>query len=56
MFPMNDDQLEALNEKMADVMVPGFEAEFDPDEAERAGSFFEDALSEHDAADSCSDQ
>ncbi|MBD8829008.1 hypothetical protein [Pseudomonas sp. CFBP 13602] len=53
---MNDDQLEALNEKLADAMVPGFEVEFDPDEAEQAGSFQEDALSVQDATDSSGDQ
>jgi hypothetical protein len=46
---------EALAEKMVDAMTPGFEAEFDPDEAERVGAFTEDALSEADALDSCID-
>ncbi|WP_158266167.1 hypothetical protein [Pseudomonas sp. R9.37] len=46
----------ALDEKLADVMVPGFEAEFDPNEADHAGSFREDALCIDDAADSSSDQ
>lgn len=46
----------ALHEKLSDVMVPGFEAEFDPDEAEQAGSFTEDALSLDDATDSSDDQ
>lgn len=50
------DMQNALNEKLADVMVPGFEADFDPHEAEQAGSFREDALSIDDAADSSSDQ
>jgi hypothetical protein len=45
----------ALTEKLSDVMTPGFEAEFDPEEAERAGAFDEDALSEADALDSCID-
>ena len=44
-----------LNEKLSDAMTPGFEAEFDPEEAERAGAFHEDALSEADALDSCMD-
>jgi hypothetical protein len=44
-----------LNEKLSDAMTPGFEAEFDPEEAERAGAFDEDALSEADALDSCID-
>jgi hypothetical protein len=45
----------ALNEKLSDAMTPGFAAEFDPEEAERAGAFHEDALSEADALDSCID-
>jgi hypothetical protein len=45
----------ALNDKLNDAMIPGFEAEFDPEEAERAGAFHEDALSEADALDSCID-
>jgi hypothetical protein len=45
----------ALNEKLSDTMTPGFEAEFDPEEAERVGAFDEDALSEADALDSCID-
>jgi hypothetical protein len=36
-------------------MTPGFEVDFDPDEAERAGAFQEDALTEADALDSCMD-
>ncbi len=44
-----------LIEKLSDAMTPGFEAEFDPEEAERAGAFHEDALSEADALDSCID-
>ena len=53
-----DDQANAgaaLREKLADAMTPGFQAEFDPEEAERAGSFVEDALSEADAAESDAD-
>ena len=45
----------ALADKLADAMIPGFEVEFDPDEAERAGAFNEDALSEADAWVSCID-
>ena len=41
---------EAVREKMADALTPGFQVEFDPDEAERVGAFVEDALSEQDAA------
>lgn len=53
-----DDQANAaaaLREKLADAMTPGFQAEFDPEEAERAGAFVEDALSEADAAESDAD-
>ena len=42
----------ALCEKLTDAHTPGCQAEFDPEEAERAGAFVEDALSEEDAADS----
>lgn len=41
---------EVLRENMADAMTPGYQVEFDPEEAERAGAFREDALSEEDAA------
>jgi len=45
----------ALLEKLADALIPGFQAEFDPDEAEQVGAFQEDALSEQDAFDSVAD-
>lgn len=45
----------ALREKLTDILTPGYEAEFDPDEAEQAGAFGEDALSQQDAAESCLD-
>ena len=45
----------ALREKLTDILTPGYAAEFDPDEAEQAGAFQEDALSEQDAAESCFD-
>ena len=45
----------ALREKLADAATPGYQAEFDPEEAERAGAFVEDALSEQDAAESGDD-
>lgn len=50
-----DDQANAagvLREKLIDAITPGFQAEFDPDEAETAGAFVEDALTEQDAAES----
>ncbi len=46
---------EVLNQKLIDAEVPGFEATFDPDEAERLGIFEEDALSEDDAKESSMD-
>lgn len=44
-----------LREKLSDAQTPGFQAEFDPEEAVRAGAFFEDALSGADAAGSSDD-
>lgn len=41
--------------KLADADTPGYQAEFDPAEAEAAGAFREDALSEADALDSTHD-
>ncbi len=49
------DASEALNEKLRDAQTPGFEVEFDPEEAENAGAFEEDALSEADALESSTD-
>ena len=43
---------EALREKLIDALLPGYRVECDPEEAERAGAFAEDALSEADAAES----
>lgn len=42
--------------KLFDAQTPGFQAEFDPDEAELLGAFSEEALSETDALDSSIDQ
>jgi hypothetical protein len=42
-------------EKFIDAETPGFQAEFAPDEAARAGAFHEDALSENDALQSTCD-
>jgi hypothetical protein len=49
------DLSDSLNEKMMDAMTPGYQVECDPDEAERAGAFVEDALSEQDALESAVD-
>jgi hypothetical protein len=47
---------DAVIEKLSDAeTAPGFEVEFDPDEAEKAGAFEEDAISESDALDSSVD-
>ena len=45
----------ALRDKLSDILTPGYAAEFDPDEAEQAGAFEEDAVSLQDAAESCVD-
>lgn len=42
-------------EKLQDSLTPGYQAEFDPAEAETAGAFQEDALSEADALASSHD-
>jgi hypothetical protein len=49
------DAADAAREKLADAEVSGYQAEFDPDEAERAGAFVEDALNEQDALESTID-
>lgn len=41
-----------ISAKFVDAMTPGYRVEFDPFEAERAGAFVEDALSEADAFES----
>jgi len=46
---------DTVSEKLDDIMTPGFQAEFDPEEAESAGAFSEDALSEDDALASTQD-
>ncbi|MBX9918177.1 MAG: conjugal transfer protein TraD [Nitrosomonas sp.] len=51
----NPDIKEIIQEKLLDAEIPGFQAEFDPLEAERLGAFTEDALSEQDALDSTID-
>lgn len=53
-----DDQAnanEVISEKLADLSTPGYQAEFDPLEAEQVGAFIEDAMNEEDALDSSSD-
>lgn len=46
----NTESAEAvIREKFVDLRTPGFVAEFDALEAERAGAFADDAMSEADA-------
>jgi hypothetical protein len=40
---------DVIKAKLLDAMTPGFQAEFDPEEADEVGAFIEDALSEEDA-------
>ena len=58
-IPDRDDKdatgAQVLREKLLDAMTPGYQAEFDPEEAECAGAFVEDALSEGDALASTDD-
>lgn len=54
-FDDHANSVEALNEKLADAMTPGYQTEFDPEEAEQVGAFVEDALSEEDASESGAD-
>lgn len=50
-----NDRTGGIRAKLIDSQTPAFQAEFDPDEAEAAGAFVEDALSEGDALDSTHD-
>ena len=50
-----DIQEQVIQEKLLDAEIPGFQAEFDPIEAQMLGAFKEDALSEQDALDSSID-
>lgn len=45
----------ATREKMTDILTPGYQAEFDPLEADNVGAFVEDAMSELDALESTDD-
>ena len=49
------DQVLSAQAKLSDAQLPGFLAEFNPAEAELAGAFIEDALSEADARASAED-
>ena len=54
-FDAGSDAAEALREKLSDMETPGFVVEFDPEEADLAGAFIEDAMSEVDARESAAD-
>jgi hypothetical protein len=47
--------VDAVLEKLNDALTPGYHAEFDPPEADLAGAFAEDALSDEDASASTED-
>jgi hypothetical protein len=49
------EDVDVVKEKLTDIQTPGFMAEFDPDEADEAGAFEEDALSVEDAKESTVD-
>ena len=55
---LNDREMrrQLIAQKLVDAQTPGFQAEFDPEEAELLGAFTEDALNETDALDSSIDQ
>ena len=44
-----------ISENLADLTVPGVIVELDPDEADRAGAFLDDALDEETAWESNAD-
>ena len=44
-----------LEQQLQDAMVPGFQVTVDPHNAELAGAFAEDAISEQDALESAVD-
>ncbi|WP_294043207.1 conjugal transfer protein TraD [Thiolapillus sp.] len=50
-----DRKNDSISSKLTDALTPGYQAEFDPEEAERAGAFVEDAISEQDASESGAD-
>ena len=45
-----------VNEKLDDAQTPGANVEFDPEEADLAGAFEENSMSEQDALESNIDQ
>ena len=55
MYDEEAKKMAVLEEKMTDAMTPGFEVEFSPEEADLAGAFVENAISEQDALESVID-
>ncbi|SOD22292.1 conjugal transfer protein TraD [Nitrosomonas ureae] len=51
----NHDIQDVITDKLLDAEIPGFQAEFDPIEAQILGAFKEEALSEEDALESTID-
>ena len=51
----NPEMQETIQEKLLDAQVPGFKAQFEPQEAEMLGAFTEDAINEKDALESVID-
>ena len=47
--------IETPQKKLLDAKIPGFKAQFEPQEAEMLGAFTEDALNEKDALESVID-
>lgn len=56
-FESEDDKdaIESVRAKIMDANTPGFQVEFDPEEAELMGAFAEDALTEHEALEGTAD-
>ncbi len=53
---MNQELNEIVNAKLADLDTPGAVIEMDPEEAELAGAFVEDALTAEDALEASTDE
>lgn len=49
---MQAKKINTIAEKLSDAMEPGYQVDFDPDEAELMGAFEEDAISEQEAMES----
>lgn len=49
------DNINVLDEKMAEMDIPGMAIDFDPDEADELGAFEEDALTKEDALEAAQD-